>query len=50
MVGRKVGLFVYRAEITHRDKDFDDLSDEELLRKLRDETNACCSSTAKMVM
>jgi hypothetical protein len=40
MAGQEVGLFVERAEVTHRNRDFEELSDEELLRKLRDEANA----------
>jgi hypothetical protein len=39
MAGSEVGLFQDRAEITHR-MDFSDLSDEELLIRLRDETEA----------
>jgi len=39
MAGSEVGLFQDRAEITHK-MDFDDLSDEQLLLRLRDETEA----------
>ena len=39
MAGLEVGLFKDKAEVTHR-MDFSDLSDEELLLKLRDETEA----------
>ena len=39
MAGGEVNLFRDKAEVTHR-MDFDDLSDEELLIKLRDETEA----------
>jgi hypothetical protein len=39
MAGLEVGLFKDKAEVTHR-MDFSDLSDEELLIRLRDETEA----------
>ena len=39
MAGLEVVLFKDKAEVTHR-MDFSDLSDEELLLKLRDETEA----------
>jgi hypothetical protein len=39
MAGSEVGLFQDRAEITHR-MDFSDLSDEQLLLRLPDETEA----------
>jgi hypothetical protein len=39
MAAIEVGLFKDRAEATHR-MDFDDLSDDELLQQLRDETDA----------
>jgi hypothetical protein len=39
MAGGEVGLFRDRTEITHR-MDFSDLSDEQLLKRLRDETEA----------
>jgi hypothetical protein len=39
MAGLEVGLFKKKAEVTHR-MDFSDLSDEELLIRLRDETEA----------
>src|SRR5262249_55904167 len=39
MGGQEVGLFQDRAEITHK-MDFSDLSDEELILRLRDETEA----------
>jgi hypothetical protein len=39
MAGSECGLFQDRQEITHR-MDFSDLSDDELLRRLRDETEA----------
>jgi hypothetical protein len=39
MAGGQVGLFQDRAEITHK-MDFDDLSDEQLLLRLREETEA----------
>jgi len=39
MAGLEVGLFKDKAEVTHR-MDFSDLSDEELLLRLRDETEA----------
>jgi hypothetical protein len=39
MAGGEVGLFKEKAEVTHR-MDFSDLSDEQLLIRLRDETEA----------
>ena len=39
MAGSECGLFQEKAEVTHR-MDFSDLSDEELLIRLRDETEA----------
>jgi hypothetical protein len=39
MAGLEVGLFKDKAEVTHR-MDFEDLSDEQLLIRLRDETEA----------
>ena len=39
MAGSEVGMFKDKAEVTHR-MDFSDLSDEELLLRLRDETEA----------
>ena len=39
MAGGEVGLFKDKAEVTHR-MNFDDLSDEALLLRLRDETEA----------
>ena len=39
MAGLEVGLFKDKAEVTHR-MDFSDLSDEQLLIRLRDETEA----------
>jgi hypothetical protein len=39
MAGGEVNLFRDKAEVTHR-MNFDDLSDEELLLRLRDETEA----------
>ena len=45
MAANGVGLFKDRAEVTHR-MDFSDLSDEELLLRLRDETE--CNDGALM--
>jgi hypothetical protein len=39
MAGGECGMFKDKAEVTHR-MDFDDLSDEQLLLRLRDETEA----------
>ena len=39
MAGSECGMFKDKAEVTHR-MDFSDLSDEELLLRLRDETEA----------
>jgi hypothetical protein len=39
MAGSECGMFQNKAEVTHR-MDFSDLSDEELLIRLRDETEA----------
>jgi hypothetical protein len=39
MAGSEVGLFHDKSEITHK-MDFSDLSDEELIMRLRDETEA----------
>jgi hypothetical protein len=39
MAGTECGLFQEKTEVTHR-MNFDDLSDEELLLRLRDETEA----------
>jgi len=39
MAANEVGLFKDKAEVTHR-MDFEDLSDELLLTRLRDETEA----------
>jgi hypothetical protein len=40
MAGIEVGMFVEKKENTHRNTDFDDLTDEELLIRLRDEADA----------
>jgi hypothetical protein len=46
MAGLEVGLFKDKAEVTHR-MDFDDLSDDELLMRLRDETDALIRERAE---
>jgi hypothetical protein len=35
-----VGLFIEKSEVTHRHQELDDLSDTELVRRLRDEAEA----------
>jgi phage terminase small subunit len=40
MAGIEVGMFVEKKEKTHRNTDFADLTDEELLIRLRDEADA----------
>jgi hypothetical protein len=40
MAGMEVGLFVDKSEVTHRNRDYDDLSDADLIRKVRDEADA----------
>jgi hypothetical protein len=46
MAAIEVGLFKDKAEVTHR-MDFSDLSDDELLRRLRDETDALIRERAE---
>jgi hypothetical protein len=46
MGGQEVGLFRDRVEVTSK-MDFDDLSDDELLRRLRDETDALIRERAE---
>jgi hypothetical protein len=46
MAAIEVGLFKDRSEITHK-MDFADLSDDELLLKLRDETDALIRERAE---
>jgi hypothetical protein len=45
-----VGLFKGKAEVTHRHRELDDLSDAELVRRIRDEANALLREReAKMI-
>jgi hypothetical protein len=40
LAGLEVGLFIEKSEVTHRHQELDDLSDTELVRRLRDEADA----------
>jgi hypothetical protein len=40
LAGQEIGMFAEKSEVSHRHQELDDLSDTELVRRIRDEADA----------